>query len=160
MRTLITQHTSYNAWANAKIVELIKQHEQLLDTEIKSSFPSLRKTLFHIWDAEYIWLQRLKGESIDNWPSKLFDARIPLDKLTANSRSFHEFAKDKDDAYFLSSTEYKNLKGEVFSTSNHGIVMHCMNHSTFHRGQVVSMLRGLGYEGAVDSTDLISYLRL
>ncbi|MFL5753274.1 MAG: DinB family protein, partial [Bacteroidia bacterium] len=68
--------------------------------------------------------------------------------------------KKKDDAYFLSSTEYKNTKGEPFNTSNSGIIMHCMNHSTFHRGQLVTMLRGLGYEGAVDSTDLISYLRV
>lgn len=159
MKAIVMQHAAYNVWANTRMVELLKKQDHLLDKEVKSSFPTLRKTVFHIWDAEYIWLQRLKGQSIDNWPSKLFDQRISLDKLVLNSKEFHDFLQEKDEDYYTASTGYRNTRGESFSNTNHGIAMHCMNHSTFHRGQAVTMLRSLGYEDNVDSTDLIAYLR-
>ena len=159
MKSIVEQHTSYNVWANTIIVEQLTQHPDLLDIEVKSSFATLRKTLLHIWDAEYIWLQRLKGESIENWPSKDFEPGISLGKMVENSGAFNTFVKEQEETFFSSSTVYKNLKGDSFTTSNHGIIMHCMNHSTFHRGQLVTMLRGLGHEGTLPSTDLITFLR-
>ena len=51
------------------------------------------------------------------------------------------------------------MKGEEFTNVNTAIFMHVFNHGTFHRGQVVSMMRNAGYTGQIESTDFISYER-
>jgi uncharacterized damage-inducible protein DinB len=75
-----------------------------------------------------------------------------------NSVDFIEFVSGKDDQFLLSVTEYVNLKGKTFSQNNAEIILHCMNHSTFHRGQVMSMLRYVGYTDQ-SASDFIMFLR-
>lgn len=43
------------------------------------------------------------------------------------------------------SIEYKLLSGEPSQTSVLNIIHHVMNHSTYHRGQLVTMGRELGF---------------
>ncbi len=50
------------------------------------------------------------------------------------------------------------MKGEEFIQENRQIIYHCMNHSTFHRGQIISQLRTLGVD-KLQATDFIVYLR-
>ncbi len=159
--TLI-QHLTYNVWANGKIADFIANtDEKLFDKEVVSSFPSLKHTVFHVWDAEFIWLKRLQGESLANWPSKNF-AGNREEALTAwaeCSNGFLEFIACKDAAYQQSVVAYKNMKGDEFKTAVDGIIMHVVNHGTFHRGQMVTILRQLGCTD-LTSTDLITFLRL
>ena len=59
MKELLVQYGTYNCWANQLIIDaLLKLNDSDLDKEILSSFPSLRKTVFHTWSAEYVWVQR------------------------------------------------------------------------------------------------------
>lgn len=158
----LQQHLAYNVWANAKIADFIlNAGEKLFDTEVESSFPTLRKTVYHIWDAEYIWLKRLQGESLADWPSKNFNGTMQdASKSWAEcSNSFQEFIAGKDQTYYQSICTYKNMKGDTFTTPVEGIVMHVVNHGAFHRGQMITMLRSLGYTD-LGSTDLITFLRL
>lgn len=152
------QFTSYNLWANKRISGLLLPlDDSVLDKEIKSSFPSLRKTVHHIWDAELAWLNRLQGIAF-NWPPTAAFTSPAIDSFLRTSAAFDTYVKEKDDAYFAASTSYVDSRGNAHTTANGGIVMHCMNHSTFHRGQIVTMLRGSGITQLV-STDLITYLR-
>jgi len=162
MSYTLKQHLSYNVWANGKLAEFIaKADEKLFDTEVQSSFPSLRKTVYHIWDAEFIWLKRLQGESLSDWPSKQFNGSRDeaLNGWADCSRNFLDFIAVKDKAYYESVCHYKSVKGAPFSSTVEGIVMHVVNHGTFHRGQLVTMLRELGCT-ELSSTDLITFLRL
>ena len=52
MKQLLENYTSYNLWANKRIAEMLRENSAAADKEIKSSFPSLKKTLCHIWGAE------------------------------------------------------------------------------------------------------------
>jgi uncharacterized damage-inducible protein DinB len=161
MKELLLQYTSYNVWANQKILNLLSSlPAELMTKEIKSSFPSIRKTILHIWDAETIWIKRLHGESILTWPSKTLAEDASVTSMIDTSKAFNEYCTQKEEAWFHQSTNYINISGEKFSTKNSGIVMHVMNHGTFHRGQIISMLRNAGVDSKIDSTDLISFLRL
>ncbi len=51
------------------------------------------------------------------------------------------------------------MKGDSFSSGTDDIVFHVVNHGTFHRGQIITMLRELGFT-SFDSQDLITYLRM
>lgn len=160
MKELLLRYASYNSWANTRISDLLKSvAPDIPDTELKSSFSSIRKTVYHIWDAETIWLKRLRGEEILSWPSKQLTAPVPIDQFVQTSHELHSFLENKDADYFALATTYKNTAGETFVTPNYGIVMHVFNHSTFHRGQIVTMLRETGYSAGIESTDLITFLR-
>jgi uncharacterized damage-inducible protein DinB len=153
------QLTCYNLWANSKLTEVIKNLKPIeLEKEITSSFPTIRKTVFHIWDAEYIWLKRLQGESLDSFPSKNYDSSVAIEKFLDCSQEWVNFTATKQDAFYEQACNYKNLALKDFSNSTSEILQHCMNHSTYHRGQLVTMLRQLEKEN-IPSTDFINFLR-
>src|ERR1051326_8336362 len=155
---LIKQQIEYNLWANTRIAAVLEKcKSELLDAELKSSFPSVRKTVHHIWDAELIWLARLENKKLA-WPptAQFVDPGI-TDFLNA-SRALFDLVNSKNEEYFSSSTSFSDSKGNPFMMNNAGIIMHVANHSTFHRGQIITMLRELGLS-EFPPTDLIKFLR-
>jgi uncharacterized damage-inducible protein DinB len=161
MKKLILQYVQYNVWANKIIADLLKNYSQeQLDKTIPNSFPSLRKTLLHIWDAENIWFTRLNNLSITDWPSKDKSKHaMVLDNFILQSQAFLNLVESKEDSWFQGTCTYTNIKGETFTQDVATIIQHCMNHSTFHRGQIICMLRQIGVE-QLPSTDLISFSRI
>ncbi len=159
MKELITKYVNYNYWANKQLSALLLTiNDTLLDKEIKSSFSSLRKTVHHIWDAEMTWTARLKNEAIQ-WPPSAQFKNPAIDEFLKTSEHVVDFISSKDETFFTTSTSYKNSKGTSFSTLNSDIIMHCMNHSTFHRGQLITILRSLEITN-LPATDLIAFLRI
>ncbi|MBI3234809.1 MAG: hypothetical protein HYZ42_12370, partial [Bacteroidetes bacterium] len=63
-----------------------------------------------------------------------------------------------DESFFTAELHYKNLKGLEFSNTNFQVLQHMVNHSTMHRGQVITQMRQLGVQSIL-STDLIAYYR-
>ena len=74
MKELLTSYANYNLWANDLLTSVIEKNisDNQLDLTIISSFDSLRKTVYHLWDAENIWYKRWTEQKIDGWPSKTF----------------------------------------------------------------------------------------
>jgi uncharacterized damage-inducible protein DinB len=161
MKDLLTRYTRYNLWANTKIFEMIgKAGEAALDKELVSSFPTIRKTLYHIRGAETIWLLRLQGASPAVWPDDRPLSLTELKELSlAASKKFSEFVASKEEEWFLSSCKYSALNKTQYENKVCDIVHHCMNHSTYHRGQIITMLRNAGAQ-ELASTDFITYARL
>lgn len=161
MRNTLKSYTAYNLWANNEMIKCVEKlsHEKLHQT-IESSFNSVFKTILHIWDAEYIWLQRMQGNSINGWPSKMMDKDgFSTNLFLSNSANFNDFVQAADHQFFEQICNYSNLKNEKFSTAYGTIIMHCMNHGTYHRGQLVTMFRQLGLT-EIPSTDIITFERM
>lgn len=158
MKQQLIRLTAYNIWANEQFAGLLKSLDpQLLDKEVMNSFPSLRKTVHHIWDAELIWISRLKNQVIA-WPPSAQYKDPAIDAFLNTSRQFDELVRLSDKDYLRASTSYKNSKGEPFVNTNAEIITHCMNHGSFHRGQLVTMLRTLGVK-EIPATDMIVFFR-
>lgn len=160
MKKTIQQYADYNLWANTQLLEFLVHHtSELLDAETKSSFPTIRKTLFHIADAQYIWYERMIGNSPTDWPSESMLPDEVFASVESTSRKFASLLAERDEDFLNSECKFKSLDGKEFSETNSNIIMHCMNHSTFHRGQLITMFRALNLEGKMPRTDLIAYLR-
>lgn len=158
---LLKDYGQYNAWANHNILNwLYAKPLELLEKEVPSSFPSLRLTLLHIWDAEKIWMRRLQGLDATSFPSHNFTGTLIdlKNDLLANSEAFSAFLQDAPDAFFQQQIHYTNTKGQEFTTANAEVIQHCIQHSTYHRGQIVTMARGLGLTDP-PSTDFTTYVR-
>ena len=157
----IVQHLSYNLWANERMGHLLMAHDDtVLNAEKKSSFPSIAKTILHIWDAETIWLTRLKGGSLSDWPSKSFSGNKAdrLKGLINRSAELLQYIKEKGEAFQQEIIVYKNMKGDPYQNTVEEILFHLVNHGTYHRGQIITLLRDSGVTQLV-STDLIAWFR-
>ena len=157
----ILKHIQYNLWANSRIIEMLKPlDEKLIFTQLKSSFPGIAKTLLHIWDAETIWLKRLQGESLNQLPSKEFHGNKNelLIGLQKSSEAIISFIGSKGDDFISSTISYKTTRGDAYENVAEDILFHLVNHGTYHRGQIITMLRELEIVH-VPNTDLINYLR-
>lgn len=161
MKTLLLNYLQYNHWANEKMCNYLSGVDE---TEIvankKAEYQTIKKVILHIADAEQTWLARLNGKNIPHMHN--LDATSGFTDICRtirnNSADFIDFISGQGDQFFLSSTEYINLKGKTFSQNNAEIILHCMNHSTFHRGQVICMLRHVGYTDQ-SASDFIMFLR-
>lgn len=158
---MIKKYAAYNFWANQKVVELLVTLDNgTLQKEVVSSFTSLQKTLYHIYDAEYIWYQRLVQSNDLHWPpSSKFNDDDSLWRVLESSETLMQFVNGKDKNFFKAATEYQNTLGIVYQTQNEEILHHVFNHSAFHRGQLIALLRQAGVTD-IPPTDFIAFVRI
>ncbi len=152
----------YNIWANAQFIRILRSLEdEKLDMEIVSSFPGIRKTVLHIWGAEDIWMQRLMQVPKVEWKALSFNDTIGAlcDNWEETSGAYPDYINSKSDPEdFGASIPVTNIKGEKYNDQIAAILQHVFNHSSYHRGQLVTMLRQAGIT-TIPSTDLIAYVR-
>ncbi len=161
MKKLLLSYAAYNLWANQRITDVLNNLEdKVLDQEIKSSFPSLQKTLLHLWDVESIWWQRLKLKEVTEWPSTDFAGTISTisNGLLYESKQWKDWVNLATEAALEHEFIYRNSKKEQFKQPVHEFLMHLFNHQTFHRGQIITMLRQVGIQ-KIPNTDMIAFLR-
>lgn len=156
--TCITLHR-YNRWANQTLLTAIPEGAE--DTELVSSFNSIRKTAWHIWNADWIWLKRFNGEQVEFRPPSLsFSGTFAegVQELLLLEDSLIALLLSKPEEWYQSPLTYKTLKGEEFTNTIVEVLQHLVTHSMFHRGQLVTLMRQAG-SVAVPPTDLIVYYR-
>jgi uncharacterized damage-inducible protein DinB len=161
MKELLKQLASYNSWANQKLTELIlslPEEKQL--AEVPSSFTSIFKTLLHMWDAESMWWQRMKMNEHVVRPSETFNGAIRdvVNALALQSKQWEEWIGNASDLSLEHVFQYYTTKKEHIKMPVSIMLAHVFNHGTYHRGQLVNMLRQLGVE-KIPQTDFSVYYR-
>ncbi len=148
----------YNQWANDRVFDAASGlTPREFAKDLGNSYPSLRDTLTHIVWAEWMWLQRWQGTS----PQHIFDAKEFPDcnalktrwlKLEAEQRAFVGAVTAERLGEIVG---YVNLEGQTWRYPLWRQMYHVVNHSTYHRGQVTTMLRQLKTVPA--STDFLAF---
>ncbi len=160
MKELLLQMARYNTWANKQFIDvLLKLDEDVWDMEITSSFPSIRKTVYHLWSAEDIWLQRLNLAEQPQWAESVFSGNFAtaLEKWQNASQALQTFVENQyDDEAFRHVLQYYNLKKVSFKIPVYMVLMQAFNHATYHRGQLTTMLRQAGVK-KIPGTDLHTF---
>jgi len=156
LRTLF----QYNAWADRRLLDACAAltNEQFT-RNLGSSFSSVRDTVAHLYGAEFVWNERIQGRS----PTSLVSgAGFPdLASVRAKLEEMDQFYID----YVSKLTQqdldrimrYKTFSGDEFSNPLWQSLHQLTNHASYHRGQIVTMLRQLGVKPV--STDLIGFYR-
>lgn len=158
----IDKLADYNHWANILLLDTCRSNgEELFEKEAPSSFNSIGKTFMHIWDAQVIWLSRINGYSPTEFPSAQYNQafRHVAHFFEEQNVSFSSSVKLLEEPILYTLCHYNDTKGNSHSQTIGDILLHCINHSTYHRGQIVTMLRQHGLQ-CIPSTDLISFLKL
>jgi uncharacterized damage-inducible protein DinB len=161
MKELLRQYAAYNAWANQKLFELILSlPEEMHTRELANSFPSLYKTILHMHDAESIWWQRLKMQERIIVPSETMKGKLEevVSSLLNQSRQWEEWIGTASDLAIEHVCQYQNSKREHFKQPVYQMILQVLNHNSYHRGQLVTMLRQLNVE-KIPQTDYIVWAR-
>lgn len=161
MKELLEQFAVYNVWANQKLTDTLqKMPAELLTRNFPSSFTSIHETLLHVWDAGSIWWQRMKLQEVVTAPSKNFKGTT-LDVCTAllhQDRLWETWVRNATPAAIDHVFMYKNSRQEQFKQPIYQMLLHVFNHGTYHRGQLVNMLRQAGID-KIPQTDFIVWSR-
>lgn len=160
MKELLQQYAAFNVWATQRITDVISGlPEEKIIAPITSSFPSMYKTVLHLLDAESIWWQRLKLQEHVERPSETFTGSFAelQKKLLQQSNLFNDWVSNATEAQLQHVFAYIREKEQnKMQVSN--MLLHLFNHNSYHRGQLVTMLRQSGI-AKIPSTDFAAYLR-
>ena len=161
MKELLSQLAAYNIWANHKLLEIILAlSEEKQKQEVPSSFRSLYTTVFHMWDAESIWWQRMKLHERITRPSDNLNSSMKdvSNGLLQQNQQWQEWVDTSTEPMLDHVFQYYSQKKESFKQPIFQMMLHVFNHGTYHRGQLVNMLRQLGIE-KIPQTDFIVWSR-
>jgi uncharacterized damage-inducible protein DinB len=151
---------AFNAWANHRILGAVETlTAEQFTREMGSSFSSVRDTLVHVWAVEWVWLERLYGRSPAAFPkAKDFpDVATLRPRWAEVEKSWLEFVSRLNESELAEEVDYKSLSFGPARSPRWQILQHTVNHGSYHRGQITTMLRQLGAKSA--ATDLILYYR-
>jgi len=150
----------YNTWANHRELDAAAQlAPEQFTKPLGSSFSSVRDTLVHICASEWIWHERFEGRSPSAMPDlssiqtveALRTHWLPQEaRLLALVQKLTQAALDR-------VIEYKTLNFGMYSNPLWQSTQHVVNHGTYHRGQITTMLRQLGAKPIL--TDLMHFYR-
>lgn len=159
--SFLFDYLRYNQWANALLLDYCAiQLPDNWETSVPGSFNSISQIWLHVYDAQHLWLERLKGNSLAHFPSKTLENPLPIqiqDLVLGSAQALIMWALKQEQNLEDQIIAYQNLQKQTFRQSIAEIVMHVCNHSTFHRGQVVTALRFLQPGIKIPETDYIWY---
>jgi uncharacterized damage-inducible protein DinB len=161
MKELLQQLSAYNIWANQQLVAAINTlPEEMHHKEVASSFAGLYKTVLHMWDAESIWWQRTKLQERIIRPSDSFNGTMQQvsSELLQQNKQWNEWITATQERQLDHVFQYRTMKGEQFKQPVYQMLLHLFNHGTYHRGQLVTIVRQLGVE-RIPATDFIVWSR-
>lgn len=160
MKEMILKYAEHNLWANRLLLsKLASVPETTLHKDMGNSFPSMFDTITHLYQTESVWWQRIRLAEpiVKPQPEEKVLSAISEPWLNISSDGVH-WVKEAKEHQLDHVFGYYNFKKKYFKHPVYEVLMHLYNHQSYHRGQIITMLRQNG-EKKLPATDLIKYLR-
>ena len=139
----------YNAWSNDRVLRCLER-QQVSDEKILS-------VMGHVVAAQFLWLYRIKAlppPDVKLWGQYSISQLATM--AAEAGKQWLEFVEKTDN--FNRELTYTNYVGEPYVNNVEMIMIHLVNHSSYHRGQIAMLLRQKGFEPI--NTDFITYDRI
>lgn len=143
----VKESFAYNAWAHRRVFDaLAALSAEQYHRDLKCSFDSIHGTVCHIVWAEQLWLSRWLGKPAPavaqgkDLPG-LAEARARWDALEAERAAF---LASFPESRMSDTVTVQTSSGGAFQHSFREMFLHTVDHSSYHRGQIITMLRQLG----------------
>jgi uncharacterized damage-inducible protein DinB len=146
---------AFNRWANAKMLDACRRlTSEQYAAEPAPGWSSVRASVVHIASATRNWVRRLAGEVVSG---VLTEAEAPT---VEDAQSRLEQADRTLEGLWPTFTPERlaapwtfTLRGQSYVLPPWVVLRHIVNHTTYHRGQVSSKLKGFGVQQP--ETDLV-----
>ena len=152
----------YHYWARDRLLAALEPlTPEQYTRDLGSSFKSIRETVTHVYAAEWAWHERWQGRSPDALlPPDLFPDLAALRTAWAEHETkMRAFVANLGEGGTDRIIEYKLLSGHAGASPVWQMLQHVVNHASYHRGQVTTMLRQIGAAPA-KPMDMIAYYRV
>lgn len=157
----------YHIWANKQIFSRLKElPKDVYRQEVESVFPSIAGVLAHVYLSDAGWFDVFSGK------------RLKDTLRSAEERKEEIVSKDIEEMeamFFELSDRYKSFlqpgeninqplviehpSGDVMKTSVSDMLLHVVNHGTYHRGNITAMLRQMGYASVPTDYGVYLYVK-
>lgn len=145
----------YHVWANSKLLSHLRKGYDVFTVPFSSSYPTIARTFGHIYDIDINWFNRMRGNSPATLGQTSFaNVDEALSHLTSLHRVIREYLASQDGSRII---HYCNTEGVEFENRLSDMLLHMVNHGTYHRGNVTAMLHQGGLKSC--ATDYIYFLR-
>lgn len=151
----------FNYWARDRMLTAVDALTlEQFTRDLGNSFRSVRDTLAHLIFAEWVWLSRWQGESpTAPLPAEMFPDLASIRKMWLEQEvKLRAHLESLGEDGVTRVINYNLLNGTPGSSVFWMMLQHVVNHGSYHRGQVTTMLRQLGV-APPKSTDLIAFYR-
>jgi len=155
----ISNYSAYNEWANIEMVNWLKKLDQkLLYQKTPSSFDSIDSTLQHVLRVQKFWLAFISEQDITNFNWAVRDNEVEkiLEELVIVSGQIKEKFSSFTEAELLSHLELDRPWAKT-TMSRYEFMIQVVNHTTYHRGQIITMARNLGITEGIMNTDYVFF---
>ena len=151
----------YHYWARDRVLDAADALTPAqLTQSLGNSFSSVRDTLVHLYSADWVWCSRWQGESptamVD--PSAFPDMATIRSVWTAHEATMRSVLNTLGDDGAGRVMEYRLMNGQSGASIFWQMFQHLVNHGSYHRGQITTLLRQLG-AAPPKSMDLIAFYR-
>ena len=139
----------YNAWSNKRVLNCIKRQT--------ASDEKILTIMGHIVAAQFLWLHRIKGlppPDVKLWGTYTLDQLLVMAQEAG--QQWIDFVESTEN--FDRELTYTNYVNEPYTNNVEIIMIHLVNHSSYHRAQIAMLLRQKGYDPI--NTDFITYDRV
>ncbi len=148
----------YHRWATEKVLQAVSTlSAEKYTKDLGSSFPSIRDTLVHVYGADRAWLGRIQGQTPERPKPQDYPTLASLREVWLEALSNWP-STVQGIGHIEKMIAYKAFDGTPYQSKLSDIIRHVVNHGSYHRGQVTTMLRQLGEKAVL--TDMIAYYRL
>ena len=152
----------YHYWARDRMFEALEAlTPEMYARDLGNSFRSVRETVIHIYGADWVWCNRWEGQS----PTALPDPKDLFPDLASIRRAWQEHERrvralvdGLGEEGIQRPIEYRTFDGKAQAQPFWQMLQHVVNHGSYHRGQVTTMLRQLG-AAPPKQLDLIAFYR-
>jgi uncharacterized damage-inducible protein DinB len=148
---------TYEQTAHAKVVRSLETVPA--DRRQSPEYQKAVAWLSHLVMARTVWLGRLGVMPLPG--GTLFPDKVELADVVADLRSIQErwslYLATLSDEALSGTIEYKSIDGGRFRNSLEDILTQLFGHSSYHRGQIATLIRSAGGEPA--ATDYIYWCR-
>ena len=158
-KTYFKELAEYNIWANDLVHSWFDQlSDEQWQRPLVSSFKSIAETAIHTAGAEKIWLDRLNRIENPVFLISVFKGNKSelIEIWKRASKGLKNFIESFDEGELYEPMRFQRIDGKTYELEHYQVFSHALNHSTYHRGQIITLLRQVGFTG-MQSLDLSTY---
>ncbi|WP_118973032.1 DinB family protein [Taibaiella koreensis] len=133
---------AYNFWANTTLINWLRtKPASLMDAEVPSSFPTIRRTLIHILQTQQYWFSVISKTEFQPFDTEA-TTEAAFQGLLDHSATVATYIKEMTEEDLQDKTLVTSPWFEC-NFNNFEYLIQFVNHGTYHRGQVITIGRNL-----------------
>jgi len=151
----------YHYWARDRVLDAAERlTPEQLTRDLGNSFPSVRDTLVHLFSADWVWCARWEGESPQDVldPTTFPDVASIRAAWKEHEQKVRGILAQLGENGITRAIEYRGWNGQAQAQPFWQMLQHVVNHGSYHRGQVTTLLRQMG-AAPPKSVDLMAFYR-